>query len=116
MPDVLDYTIKNFYPDIGSNLPKADWYSQLVETIITKTAELVAHWQSLGFCHGVLNTDNMSILGLTIDYGPFAFMDYYNPKFVSNSSDHHGRYKYEAQPEICLWNLHKFAEALHPTV
>ena len=66
--------------------------------------------------NGVLNTDNMSVLGLTIDYGPYAFLDHFNPAFISNASDKQGRYRYEAQPEICGWNLTKFAEALDPMV
>lgn len=64
------------------------------------TAELVAKWQCVGFTHGVLNTDNMSLLGLTIDYGPYGFMDFFDPKFVPNGSDSGGRYSYEKQPEV----------------
>ena len=75
---------------------------------------MVALWQCYGFCHGVLNTDNMSMLGLTIDYGPYGFMDQFDPKHICNHSDNEGRYRYEAQPEICKWNLGKLAEALDP--
>merc|ERR1711933_461112 len=78
------------------------------------TARLVADWQRVGFAHGVLNTDNMSILGLTIDYGPYAFMEHFNPKYICNHSDSEGRYRYEAQPEICQWNLEMLAQALNP--
>ena len=84
--------------------------------VVNRTAKMVALWQCHGFCHGVLNTDNMSVLGLTIDYGPYAFLDHFNPNFISNASDKQGRYRYEAQPSICRWNLIKFAEALDPIV
>lgn len=68
--------------------------------MVRSTAELVSKWQCVGFTHGVLNTDNMSILGLTIDYGPYGFMDYFDPKFVPNGSDHGGRYAYDKQPAV----------------
>ncbi|KTG33864.1 hypothetical protein cypCar_00022526, partial [Cyprinus carpio] len=84
----------------------------MTSQVTMRTAKLVALWQSVGFCHGVLNTDNMSILGLTIDYGPFGFMDRFDPEFVSNASDKKGRYSYEAQPYVCRWNLARLAEAL----
>ncbi|XP_017158189.1 selenoprotein O2 isoform X2 [Poecilia reticulata] len=77
-----------------------------------RTAKLVAQWQCVGFCHGVLNTDNMSILGLTLDYGPFGFMDRFDPDFVCNASDKRRRYSYQAQPSVCRWNLARLAEAL----
>jgi len=73
---------------------------------------MVAGWQCVGFAHGVLNTDNMSVLGLTIDYGPFGFLDAYDPEFICNGSDHDGRYAFGKQPEICRWNCEKLAEAL----
>jgi len=84
--------------------------------VVKRTAKLVAHWQCVGFCHGVLNTDNMSILGLTIDYGPFGFMDRFDPEFICNASDDGGRYTYAKQPAICKWNLKKLAEALDEAV
>ena len=78
---------------------------------------MVALWQCYGFCHGVLNTDNLSILGVTIDYGPFAWMENFNPDFICNHSDQdRGRYRYKAQPEICKWNLYKLCESLDPIV
>lgn len=70
------------------------------EEVVRSTAELVSKWQCIGFTHGVLNTDNMSLLGLTIDYGPYGFMDYFDPKYVPNGSDSGGRYSYEAQPVV----------------
>jgi uncharacterized protein YdiU (UPF0061 family) len=79
-----------------------------------QTADLMAHWQSIGFCHGVMNTDNMSMLGLTLDYGPFGFMDAFNPGHVCNHSDDRGRYAYARQPAVAFWNLHALAQALLP--
>lgn len=89
-------------------------YIALLETVIDKTARLIAQWQAVGFAHGVMNTDNMSILGLTLDYGPFGFLDNYNPKFICNHSDHEGRYAFENQPQIGLFNLSCLAQALLP--
>jgi len=77
----------------------------MFEELTNRTIKMVALWQSVGFCHGVMNTDNMSILGLTIDYGPYGFMEHFDPKYICNHSDNDGRYRYEAQPEICLYNL-----------
>ena len=82
--------------------------------MVKRTAQLVAKWQAVGFCHGVLNTDNMSLLGLTIDYGPYGFMERFDGNFVCNTSDHEGRYSYVNQPEVCLWNLQTFATSLAP--
>jgi serine/tyrosine/threonine adenylyltransferase len=79
-------------------------YAQLLATIIKRTAELIARWQGVGFCHGVMNTDNMSVLGLTIDYGPFGFLDVYDPAHICNHSDYQGRYAYQMQPRIGYWN------------
>ncbi|XP_059510599.1 selenoprotein O1 isoform X2 [Stegostoma tigrinum] len=113
---MLDYVIGTFYPDIqkahfqNSVLRNAAFFRELTK----RTARLVAEWQCFGFCHGVLNTDNMSIVGLTIDYGPFGFMDRFDPDYVCNGSDSRGRYAYNRQPEICKWNLSKLAEALVP--
>ena len=75
-------------------------YAAVYREIVLRTARLVAQWQCLGFCHGVLNTDNMSILGITIDYGPFGFMEAYDPDHICNGSDDAGRYRYSAQPEV----------------
>nr|XP_061813304.1 protein adenylyltransferase SelO-1, mitochondrial-like isoform X1 [Nerophis lumbriciformis] len=112
---MLEYVIGMFYPEIQQQ------YSDRVERnvaffreVMRRTARLVAQWQCVGFCHGVLNTDNMSILGLTLDYGPYGFMDRFDPEFICNASDNSGRYSYQAQPAICRWNLVKFAEALDP--
>jgi len=108
---LADYVIEHHYPDLlNSTTP----YIDLLKSVVKKTATLIAQWQSVGFSHGVMNTDNMSILGLTIDYGPFGFLDEYNPKFVCNHSDHEGRYSFENQPQIGLFNLSCLAQALLP--
>ena len=84
--------------------------------MIERTARLMAQWQAVGFAHGVMNTDNMSILGLTLDYGPFGFLDSYDPGFICNHSDHSGRYAFDQQPGIGLWNLGRLAQALTPII
>jgi uncharacterized protein YdiU (UPF0061 family) len=86
----------------------------LLAEVARRTAELIAQWQAVGFCHGVLNTDNMSILGLTIDYGPYGFLDGFDPYHVCNHSDDQGRYAYARQPQVGYWNLHALARALLP--
>lgn len=110
---LADYVIKNFYPEASSS---DNCYLELLKLATEKTAQLIAQWQAVGFSHGVLNTDNMSILGLTLDYGPFGFMETYNPSFVCNHSDHQGRYAYKEQPSIGLWNLSCFAQTLIPLI
>lgn len=93
MKQMLEYVIETFYPEIHeghTNL--SDRCEAFYREITRRTAHLVAHWQCVGFCHGVLNTDNMSIIGDTIDYGPFGFLDRYDPDFICNSSDDNGRY------------------------
>ena len=107
---LLDYILENYF---SSDIHEGG-YKAMYNEIVKRTAKLVAQWQGVGFVHGVLNTDNMSMLGLTIDYGPFGFMEYFDPDFVPNGSDSSGRYSYEKQPEICKWNLKKLAEALAP--
>jgi uncharacterized protein YdiU (UPF0061 family) len=84
----------------------------MMEELIRRTALMCAKWQSVGFCHGVLNTDNMSIIGVTLDYGPYGFLEYFDQKHICNHSDNEGRYRYEAQPEICLWNLQMLRSVL----
>ncbi len=86
----------------------------LLRKVSLQTADLMAHWQALGFCHGVMNTDNMSMLGLTLDYGPFGFMDGFDPGHICNHSDDRGRYAYARQPSVAFWNLHALAQALLP--
>eukprot|EP00347_Sterkiella_histriomuscorum_P006137 403353926 len=115
MPQMLEFLFKNYYPEIyygEQNLQ--DQTRAYFHEITRRTVDLVALWQTVGYVHGVLNTDNMSALGLTIDYGPYGFMEHFNPKFIPNYSDKEGRYSYENQPSICKWNLGKLAEALSP--
>jgi len=91
-------------------------YLVLFDEVMASTAKLVAQWQGVGFCHGVMNSDNMSILGLTLDYGPFAFMDTFEHDYICNHSDHQGRYSYRRQPEMAHFNLACLATALLPLV
>jgi len=93
---LLEYLLKYCYPSI--NTEDCDPYEEMYKIIVEKTAELVAYWQVNGFVHGVLNTDNMSMINLTIDYGPFAFIDYFSKDYVSNATDEHERYSYRRQP------------------
>jgi len=110
---LLDYTIKRHYPEIkNSNTQAVDLLSLLIE----RQCDLVVNWMRVGFIHGVMNTDNMTISGETIDYGPCAFMDTYDPKTVFSSIDQTGRYAYCNQPVITKWNLARFAECLVPLI
>lgn len=106
-----DYTIQRLYPD---GLTKENPYQYLLDEVVKSQAQLVARWQLVGFIHGVMNTDNMSISGETIDYGPCAFMDVYDPNTVFSSIDTQGRYAYKNQPSIAAWNIARFAETLLP--
>lgn len=91
-------------------------YAQLFQAIVSSTATLIAQWQTVGFAHGVMNTDNMSVLGLTLDYGPFAFLDSYQSGFICNHSDYNGRYAFNKQPAIGLWNLNALAHGFSSLV
>ncbi len=106
--ELADYTIDRHFPHIKED----NKYIGLLKEVIKLQASLVAKWQSVGFIHGVLNTDNMTLSGETIDYGPCAFMDTYNPDTVFSSIDIHGRYSYKNQPSIIEWNLYRFAETI----
>jgi len=108
---LADYVIGQHYPDCRE---AANPYLALLEAVIERQAALIAQWMQVGFIHGVMNTDNMSIAGETIDYGPCAFMDHYAHDQVYSSIDHHGRYAYNNQPNIGLWNLTRLAETLLP--
>jgi uncharacterized protein YdiU (UPF0061 family) len=110
---LADYVIAHHHPDIVDHPRK---YAELFLRVAEATAELVARWQAVGFMHGVLNTDNMSILGLTIDYGPYGFMEAYRPGHICNHSDYSGRYRFSHQPDIGLWNLSRLGEALGPLI
>ena len=114
---LADYVIDRFYPDCRQDtLFGGNAYAAFLLHVTQRTAETVALWQSLGFCHGVLNTDNMSILGLTIDYGPFQFLDAYDPSHVCNHSDNQGRYAFYKQPSVAYWNLFCLGQALLPLI
>jgi uncharacterized protein YdiU (UPF0061 family) len=108
---LADYVIARYYPGLTS---LADPYPEFLHQVALRTAELMAHWQAAGFSHGVMNTDNMSILGLTLDYGPFGFLDAFDPGFICNHSDTGGRYAFDQQPDVAAWNLTKLAQALVP--
>ncbi|WP_117168115.1 protein adenylyltransferase SelO [Paraliobacillus sediminis] len=108
---LADYTIQRHFPDIEKDEHR---YLSLLKEVIKRQAALIAKWQLVGFIHGVMNTDNMAISGETIDYGPCAFMNVYNPKTVFSSIDRQGRYAYGNQPPIGGWNLARFAETLVP--
>jgi uncharacterized protein YdiU (UPF0061 family) len=114
---LADHVIDRFYPqcrdtsEFGGNR-----FAALLQAVSERTAQMVAHWQAVGFCHGVMNTDNMSILGLTIDYGPFQFLDGYDPGHICNHSDSGGRYAFNKQPNIAYWNLFCLGQAMLPLI
>ncbi len=110
---LVDYTINRHYPEIKTSNSKA---LDLLNLVMEKQCQLVINWMRVGFIHGVMNTDNMAISGETIDYGPCAFMDYYDPKTVFSSIDKFGRYAFSNQPPITKWNLARFAECLIPLI
>jgi uncharacterized protein YdiU (UPF0061 family) len=110
---LADYVIAQHYPDLTA---VTDKYARFFIEVVERTATLIAQWQAVGWAHGVMNTDNMSILGLTLDYGPYGFMDDYDAGFICNHSDHNGRYAFNQQPYIGLWNLSCLAQALLPLV
>ncbi len=113
LKQLADYSIQRHFPDLEKSKAK---YLELLKAVIVNQARLVAKWVSIGFVHGVMNTDNVTISGETIDYGPCAFMDTYNPKAVFSSIDEQGRYAYGNQPVIAQWNLARFAETLIPLI
>ena len=110
---LADYSIDRHYPDLKETDNK---YLSFFAGVCDKQALLISKWMSIGFIHGVMNTDNMTVSGETIDYGPCAFMNHYDPKTVFSSIDHSGRYSYQNQPAILIWNLAKFAETLIPLI
>lgn len=108
---LADYVIDRHYPRFSG---QPDRHEQFLRAVVERTAHLIAQWQAVGFAHGVMNSDNMSILGITLDYGPFGFMEAFDPKFICNHSDHSGRYAFDQQPKIGLFNLSCLAQALLP--
>ena len=114
---LADFVIEHFYPECQTSTAwDSNPYTALIAAVTERTAKMIARWQSVGFCHGVMNTDNMSILGLTLDYGPFQFLDGYDPAHICNHSDTQGRYAFHKQPSIAYWNLFCLGQALMPLV
>ena len=115
LKNLIDYTIKFFYSDLGK--PSRDTYVIFFKEVAKRSLEMIVHWQRVGFVHGVMNTDNMSILGLTIDYGPYGWLEGYDKGWTPNTTDSQNkRYRYGAQPDVMLWNLYQLANALYPLI
>ena len=110
---LVDHVLAMQFPEC---LEQPEPYLAMFTTIVERNAELIALWQAYGFCHGVMNTDNMSILGITFDFGPFAFLDDFDANFICNHSDHEGRYSFSNQVPIAHWNLSALAQALTPLI
>jgi uncharacterized protein YdiU (UPF0061 family) len=110
---LADYVITTFYPELTS---APNPVTALLEEVTRRTARMVAHWQAVGFMHGVMNTDNMSILGLTLDYGPFGFMEAFDANHICNHTDQQGRYSYANQPQVGHWNCYALGQALLPLI
>lgn len=113
LKSLADYAITESYPHLEND---EDRYFKFFSEVVARTAKLIAQWQGVGFCHGVMNTDNMSIAGLTMDYGPYAMLDDYNFGFVCNKTDRIGRYSYGEQPNVSYWNLTMLSKALSPII
>ncbi|QXL85433.1 YdiU family protein [Comamonas sp. NLF-1-9] len=114
---LADYVIERYYPACRTaDAAQGNAYAALLRAVSERTAALIAQWQAVGFMHGVMNTDNMSILGLTLDYGPFQFMDGFDPQHICNHSDQLGRYAFDEQPAVAHWNLACLARALLPLI
>jgi len=112
---LTDYTIKHHFPNIKSE--GVEKYVAFFQEVTQTTLDMIVHWQRVGFVHGVMNTDNMSIHGITIDYGPYGWLEDYNPNWTPNTTDiQHKRYRFGNQPEIALWNLYQLANALYPLI
>lgn len=115
MRQLLDYTIRTDFPHLGE--PSVETYLSWFQEVCQKTAEMIIHWMRVGFVHGVMNTDNMSILGLTIDYGPYGWLEDYDPNWTPNTTDAGGRrYAFDQQPYIAQWNLFQLANAIYPLI
>ncbi|WP_434678406.1 YdiU family protein [Pseudomonas sp. R1-18] len=113
LKELVDHVLTLHYPQCQE---QPEPYLAMFREIVERNAELIAKWQAYGFCHGVMNTDNMSILGITFDFGPFAFLDDFDQHFICNHSDHEGRYSYSNQVPIAQWNLSALAQALTPFI
>ncbi|WP_436835991.1 protein adenylyltransferase SelO [Janthinobacterium lividum] len=110
---LADYVIDSFYPDLRA---ASNPYQALLAEVCVRTAHMIAQWQAVGFMHGVMNTDNMSILGLTLDYGPFGFMEAFDAEHICNHTDQQGRYSYANQPQVGHWNCYALGQALLPLI
>ncbi len=113
---LIDYVDAENFLGLPPTQPGRERALALLDEVVQRTARLMAQWQAVGFCHGVMNTDNMSLLGLTLDYGPFQFMDGYHPGHICNHSDHQGRYAFDQQPRVAHWNLFCLGQALMPVI
>lgn len=112
---LTDYTIRHFFPGVQAG--SKEGYLKFLETVAQNTLDLIIHWQRVGFVHGVMNTDNLSILGLTIDYGPYGWLEGYDPNWTPNTTDRqHKRYRYGNQARVANWNLYQLANALYPLI
>ncbi|WP_456103420.1 protein adenylyltransferase SelO [Reichenbachiella agarivorans] len=115
LKQLVDHTIAHHYAHLGS--PSKETYLAFFQEVLDKTKNMIVHWQRVGFVHGVMNTDNLSILGLTIDYGPYGWLEDYNPGWTPNTTDaQHSRYRFGNQPNIAVWNLVQLANALYPLI
>jgi uncharacterized protein YdiU (UPF0061 family) len=114
LKQLADYVIDSFFPQCREAGDGTAPYLALLREVARSTARLIAQWQGVGFCHGVMNSDNMSMLGLTIDYGPFGFIDAFDAGHICNHSDEHGRYAYNQQPAVAHWNLYCLGQAMIP--
>jgi uncharacterized protein YdiU (UPF0061 family) len=110
---LADFCLTHYFAECNAH---SSPYAAMLTEICTRTAKLMAAWQCVGFAHGVMNTDNMSVLGLTLDYGPFGFQDTFNAHYICNHSDENGRYAFDQQPMVALWNLNALARALSPLI
>ena len=110
---LADYAIRRHWPQLQG---EAEKYVLWFRDIVSRTASMIARWQTVGFAHGVMNTDNMSLMGLTFDYGPYGFLDDYQPGYICNHSDYQGRYSFDNQPAVGLWNLQRLAQSLSPFI
>ena len=117
---LADHVIQHHLPECRTRADQGEHqgnvYAVLLQVVCERTAQMLAQWQAMGFCHGVMNTDNMSILGLTLDYGPFQFLDGFNPRHICNHTDTQGRYAYHRQPHVAYWNLFCLGQALSPLI
>lgn len=110
---LFDFVLEHHYPHLRD---EPNPHLAFLQQVVKDTAGMIAHWQAFGFCHGVMNTDNMSVHGISFDFGPYAFLDEFIPDYICNHSDHAGRYAFDQQPGVALWNLHAFAQAFFDVV